>query len=91
MKPVNTTSFSASDASGPERPGPGAARSGGRRHLLLSRPPAPIRVAILDDHPVVALGVGAYLEMRQGFRSCTRKRRRGACWKSWPPRLATWR
>ncbi|MBP6706343.1 MAG: response regulator transcription factor [Achromobacter sp.] len=68
MKPVNTTSFSASDASGPERPGPGAARSGGRRHLLLSRPPAPIRVAILDDHPVVALGVGAYLEMRQGFR-----------------------
>ena len=41
MKPVNTTSFSASDASGPERPGPGAARSGGRRHLLLSRPPAP--------------------------------------------------
>ena len=57
MKPVNTTSFSASDASGPERPGPGAARSGGRRHLLLSRPPAPIRVAILDDHPVVALGV----------------------------------
>ncbi len=42
--------------------------AGTRRHLLLSRPPPLIRVAILDDHPVVALGVGAYLEGRPGFQ-----------------------
>ncbi len=41
---------------------------GARRHLLLSRPPPFIKVAILDDHPVVALGVDAYLESRPGFR-----------------------
>ena len=39
----------------------------GRRHLLLSRPPPVIRVAVLDDHPVVALGIGAFLESRPGF------------------------
>lgn len=42
--------------------------AGARRHLLLSRPPPLIRVAVLDDHPVVALGVGAYLESRPGFQ-----------------------
>ncbi|WP_081477999.1 response regulator transcription factor [Achromobacter arsenitoxydans] len=45
-----------------------AGGTGTRRHLLLSRPPPVVRVAILDDHPVVALGVGAYLETRPGFQ-----------------------
>ena len=43
-------------------------RPNSRKHLLLSRPPPVIRVAILDDHPVVALGLGAYLDARPGFR-----------------------
>ncbi|MDH3065493.1 response regulator transcription factor [Achromobacter insolitus] len=43
-------------------------RTNARRHLLLSRPPRVIKVAILDDHPVVALGVGAYLDSRPGFQ-----------------------
>lgn len=41
---------------------------GGRRHLLLSPPLPLIKVAVLDDHPVVTLGVDAYLESRPGFR-----------------------
>ena len=44
-------------------------RPNSRKHLLLSRPPPVIRVAILDDHPVVALGLGAYLDARPGFRT----------------------
>lgn len=39
-----------------------------RKHLLMSQPSPLIRVAILDDHPVVSLGVGAYLDSRPGFR-----------------------
>ncbi|WP_081955077.1 response regulator transcription factor [Achromobacter sp. RTa] len=41
---------------------------GTRQHLLLSRLPPIVKVAILDDHPVIAVGVGAYLESRPGFR-----------------------
>lgn len=56
-------------ASFPEtRPNDAGDRPNSRKHLLLSRPPPVIRVAILDDHPVVALGVGAYLDSRPGFR-----------------------
>jgi len=43
-------------------------RTHSRKHLLMSQPPPLIRVAILDDHPVVALGVGAFLDSRPGFR-----------------------
>lgn len=39
-----------------------------RRHLLLSRPPPVIKIAILDDHPVVALGLDSFLKSRPGFR-----------------------
>ena len=78
MKPVNTTSFSASDASGPER---------GSRRRPLGRPPTPavaparpIRVAILDDHPSWRWELTWKCARASG--SCTRKRRRGACWKA---------
>ncbi|MBB1624883.1 DNA-binding response regulator [Achromobacter sp. UMC71] len=43
-------------------------RPNSRKHLLMSQPPPVIRVAILDDHPVVSLGVGAFLDSRPGFR-----------------------
>lgn len=43
-------------------------RLNSRKHLLMSQPPPVIRVAILDDHPVVSLGVGAFLDSRPGFR-----------------------
>ncbi|WP_088145675.1 response regulator transcription factor [Achromobacter denitrificans] len=39
-----------------------------RQHLLLSRTQPVVHVAILDDHPVITVGVGAYLEARRGFR-----------------------
>ncbi|MNV34649.1 Transcriptional regulatory protein RcsB [compost metagenome] len=58
----------ASFFSSPSRGGDSDDRPGARRHLLLSRPPPTIRVAVLDDHPVVTLGVAAYLESRPGFR-----------------------
>ncbi|NMK47490.1 response regulator transcription factor [Achromobacter sp. Bel] len=58
----------ASCFSSPSRGGDSDDRPGARRHLLLSRPPPTIRVAVLDDHPVVTLGVAAYLESRPGFR-----------------------
>lgn len=38
-----------------------------RRVLLLSRPRHRIRIAILDDHPIVALGVGTYLRDHADF------------------------
>ena len=86
MKPVNTTSFSASDASGPERPGPGAARSGGRRHLLLS--PARPHPGRHPGRPSRrGAGVGAYLEMRQGFRVVHQETSARGLLESWPPRL----
>ncbi|MFU1932407.1 DNA-binding response regulator, partial [Bordetella avium] len=34
---------------------------GVRRYMLLSRPSHKIRVAILDDHPAITLGLAAYL------------------------------
>lgn len=46
----------------------GGGRQSARRHMLLSRSPQVIKVAVLDDHPVVTLGVDAYLESRPGFR-----------------------
>ncbi|MGY6269563.1 response regulator [Achromobacter denitrificans] len=55
-------------------PSPNPARAdaralpGTRQHLLLSRQPSIVNVAILDDHPVIAVGVGAYLESQPGFR-----------------------
>ncbi|WMD22969.1 response regulator transcription factor [Achromobacter seleniivolatilans] len=66
MKPVSTP-FTKASLADSARSSDGD-RPGARRHLLLSRPPQVIRVAILDDHPVVALGVAAYLESRPGFR-----------------------
>ncbi|AUA57233.1 Capsular synthesis regulator component B [Achromobacter spanius] len=68
MKAVPKLVTKAATLSTPSRCGDGGSRSGGRRHLLLSRLPSVIKVAILDDHPVVALGVSAYLESRPGFR-----------------------
>jgi len=68
MKAVPKLVTKAATLSNPSRCGDGGSRSGGRRHLLMSRLPSVIKVAILDDHPVVALGVGAYLESRPGFR-----------------------
>ncbi|HEY9318287.1 MAG TPA: response regulator transcription factor [Achromobacter sp.] len=68
MKSVSTPVTVASFFSSPPRSGDSDDRPGARRHLLLSRPPPTIRVAVLDDHPVVALGVAAYLESRPGFR-----------------------
>ena len=38
-----------------------------RRVLLLSRPRHRIRIAILDDHPIVALGVATYLRDHADF------------------------
>ncbi|MDX3985897.1 MAG: response regulator transcription factor [Achromobacter sp.] len=67
MKAVPIRVTKAASISNPPRCGEGV-RSSGRRHMLLSRLPSVIKVAILDDHPVVALGVGAYLESRPGFR-----------------------
>ncbi len=69
MKPVSTPGSVASFFSVPARGGDADDRPpGARRHLLLSRPPPSIRVAVLDDHPVVTLGVAAHLESRPGFR-----------------------
>lgn len=67
MKPVSAPISNASSPLFRERGAEAARSSAPRQHLLLSRPPPVIRVAILDDHPVVALGVGAYLESRPGF------------------------
>ena len=68
MNPVSESASQAPRPSPHERPDTPANGPGTRRHLLLSRPPPLIRVAILDDHPVVALGVGAFLESRPGFQ-----------------------
>lgn len=72
MKPVSKPASRAPFATAPEKGGAPAGAPvqgpGTHRHLLMSRPPPVIRVAILDDHPVVALGVGAYLESRPGFQ-----------------------
>ncbi|CAB3684685.1 response regulator transcription factor [Achromobacter pestifer] len=68
MKPVSTPVTKASFFSAPPRGADSGDRPGARRHLLLSRPPPVIRVAVLDDHPVVALGVAAFLESRPDFR-----------------------
>ncbi|CAB3703552.1 MULTISPECIES: response regulator transcription factor [Achromobacter] len=67
MKTVSALTLKAPPHINPE-PAESGDRPGTRRHLLLSRPPPLIKVAILDDHPVVAVGVGAYLESRPGFR-----------------------
>lgn len=68
MKPVSAPVGKAPPPSPNERGAIPADGPATRRHLLQSRPPPVIRIAILDDHPVVALGVGAYLESRPGFR-----------------------
>jgi DNA-binding NarL/FixJ family response regulator len=67
MKPVSAPYTHAFPSSNSVRADAGGL-AGTRRHLLLSRPPPLIRVAILDDHPVIAMGVAAYLESRPGFR-----------------------
>lgn len=65
---MNTASAPDAASFSEPRPNDAGDRPNSRKHLLLSRPPPVIRVAILDDHPVVALGVGAYLDSRPGFR-----------------------
>lgn len=67
MKPVSAPNTEALPSSTPARADAGAP-PGTRQHLLMSRPPPVVNVAILDDHPVIAVGVGAYLESRPGFR-----------------------
>lgn len=67
MKPVSAPNTEALPSSTPARADAGDL-PGTRQHLLMSRPPPVVNVAILDDHPVIAVGVGAYLESRPGFR-----------------------
>lgn len=38
-----------------------------RKILLLSRPKHRIRIALLDDHPIVSLGVATYLRDHADF------------------------
>lgn len=66
MKPGSA--FSPAHLAHPAAPSNAGGLPGARQHLLLSRPPTVIKVAILDDHPVIVVGVGAYLESRPGFR-----------------------
>lgn len=40
---------------------------GGRRYMLLSGSNDRVRIAILDDHPVITLGVAAYLRAQPDF------------------------
>jgi len=42
-------------------------QAGGRRYMLLSGCNDRVRVAILDDHPVITLGVSAYLRSQPDF------------------------
>lgn len=41
--------------------------AGGRRYMLLSGLRDRVRIAILDDHPVITLGVAAYLRAQPDF------------------------
>jgi len=56
-------SFSAT----PAPPSVSAPPASARRYLLLSQPRQRLRVAILDDHPVITLGVAAYLRAQPDF------------------------
>ncbi|MBO1111674.1 response regulator transcription factor [Bordetella petrii] len=42
-------------------------QAAGRRYLLLSGASDRVRIAILDDHPVITLGVAAYLRSQPDF------------------------
>ncbi|MBO9328139.1 DNA-binding response regulator [Achromobacter sp. HZ01] len=67
MKPIPAPRTAALNSSSPARPETGNLPEA-RQHLLLSRLPPVVNVAVLDDHPVIAVGVSAYLESRSGFR-----------------------
>ncbi|SSW72555.1 Transcriptional regulatory protein RcsB [Achromobacter agilis] len=67
MKPVSAPYTEALPSSTTARSEAGG-YPGVRQHLLLSRTQPIVNVAILDDHPVITVGVGAYLESRSGFR-----------------------
>ena len=58
MPPFRTTA--------PAHPAP-VPSTAGRRYMLLSGADDRIRVAILDDHPVITLGVAAYLRSQPDF------------------------
>ncbi len=64
MSPVSAPLISQSSVANEER---ASDPSASRRYMLLSRPKHQVRIAIIDDHPVVAAGVSAFLKEQTDF------------------------